>query len=135
MPLGETIKSMRESRGMTQQDLADLLYVTRQTVSRWESGSRCPDLIMAKKIAVVFEITLDELVPENDAGDCTPPRRASSDIKKILASIFVLVLGVWFLACALVSNAAFFAVLGMIAPFLAVAMFIFGYFSDGSNPE
>jgi transcriptional regulator with XRE-family HTH domain len=46
---GEAIKKRREQLGLTQQDLAEKLFVSRQTVCRWENGSRYPDLVMAKK--------------------------------------------------------------------------------------
>lgn len=59
---GEKLKACREEKGMTQQTLADKLYVTRQAVSRWECGARYPDLITAKRIAEELEISLDELV-------------------------------------------------------------------------
>lgn len=49
MNFGEAIKKRREQLEMTQQELAQKLFVSRQTVCRWENGSRCPDLIMAKK--------------------------------------------------------------------------------------
>lgn len=51
MALNDNIKKFREEKNLTQQQLADKLYVSRQTVCRWENGSRCPDLIMAKKLA------------------------------------------------------------------------------------
>lgn len=50
MALSDKIKERREARHMTQQQLADRLYVSRQTVCRWENGTRCPDLIMAKQL-------------------------------------------------------------------------------------
>lgn len=62
------IKTLREQNNLTQQQLADRLYVSRQTVCRWESGSRCPDLPMAKRIAEAFEVTIDELLSE-EAGE------------------------------------------------------------------
>ena len=55
MALGDNIKRMREEHSLTQQ-LADKLYVSRQTVCRWENGSRCPDLIMAKRLSVAVRI-------------------------------------------------------------------------------
>ncbi|MCC8150110.1 MAG: helix-turn-helix domain-containing protein [Lachnospiraceae bacterium] len=51
---------------MTQQALADRLYVTRQTISRWESGTRYPDLSTAKKLADILEIPLDDLLSGED---------------------------------------------------------------------
>lgn len=59
---GEKIKRLREEKGMTQQTMAECLYVTRQAVSRWECGARYPDLLTAKKIADVLETTVDELL-------------------------------------------------------------------------
>lgn len=59
---GEKLKQIREERGMTQQTLAEKLYVTRQAVSRWECGARYPDLLTAKKIATILDISLDELL-------------------------------------------------------------------------
>lgn len=59
---GEKIKQLREEREMTQQSLADKLYVTRQAVSRWEHGARYPDLLTAKKIAQVLDVSIDELL-------------------------------------------------------------------------
>lgn len=59
---GEKIKKLREEKGMTQQTMADQLYVTRQAVSRWECGARFPDLLTAKKIAQILEVSVDELL-------------------------------------------------------------------------
>ena len=69
MQFGEAIKKKRESLGLTQQELAEKLFVSRQTVCRWENGSRCPDLVMAKKIALVLGISLDELIPKEAVQD------------------------------------------------------------------
>ena len=63
---GENLKRVREEKGVTQQTLADYLYVTRQAISRWEGGSRYPDLMTAKKMAQYFEISLDELLSDDD---------------------------------------------------------------------
>ncbi|MBM6802014.1 helix-turn-helix transcriptional regulator [Mediterraneibacter glycyrrhizinilyticus] len=60
---------MREEHHLTQQMLADKLYVSRQTVCRWENGTRCPDLIMAKRIAMEFGIRLDELISDEDVKE------------------------------------------------------------------
>lgn len=59
---GAKIKQLREEKGMTQQSLAEKLYVTRQAVSRWECGARYPDLLTAKKIAQVLDVSVDELL-------------------------------------------------------------------------
>lgn len=63
---GELLRKARESKGMTQQSLADQVYVTRQTVSRWESGSRYPDLVLLKKLAVTLDVTTDYLLSNEE---------------------------------------------------------------------
>ncbi len=62
MTFGENLKSAREAKGMTQQALAQQLYVTRQTVSRWENGTRYPDLYMTKRLAELLETSVDALL-------------------------------------------------------------------------
>ena len=71
MALGDNIKRLREEHSLTQQQLADKLYVSRQTVCRWENGSRCPDLIMAKKLAAELGVSLDELISDEDLKEVT----------------------------------------------------------------
>ena len=62
MEFGEKVKKIREEKGMTQQTMAEHLYVTRQAVSRWECGARYPDLLTAKKISKILDVSLDELL-------------------------------------------------------------------------
>nr|WP_316614723.1 helix-turn-helix transcriptional regulator [uncultured Ruminococcus sp.] len=63
---GENIRKAREEMGITQQTLADKLYVTRQAVSRWENGSRYPDLLTAKALAKSLDTSLDDLLTDDD---------------------------------------------------------------------
>ena len=98
MQFGEAVRKKRESLGLTQQELAEKLFVSRQTVCRWENGSRCPDLIMAKKIALVLDISLDELVPGEVAQDYVPPREPITDIscvKVMLIGVMLLLIGIF----------------------------------------
>ncbi len=59
---GEQLRRAREAKGMTQQSLAEQLYVTRQSVSRWECGDRYPDLLTTQKISQILEVSLDDLL-------------------------------------------------------------------------
>ena len=59
---GEQLRRAREAKGMTQQSLAEQLYVTRQSVSRWECGDRYPDLLTTTKIAQILNVSLDDLL-------------------------------------------------------------------------
>ena len=69
MALSDNIKKLREEQNLTQQQLADKLYVSRQTVCRWENGSRCPDLITAKKLALELNVSMDDLISDEDVND------------------------------------------------------------------
>ena len=62
MNLGETIYRLRTETGLSQTDLAEALEVSRQSVSKWETGASIPDLDKLVKLAEIFHVTLDELV-------------------------------------------------------------------------
>ena len=61
MELGKEIHRLRNSRGITQEALAEALSVTAQTVSKWERGTSMPDVQMLPEIAVYFGVTIDQL--------------------------------------------------------------------------
>lgn len=63
---GEQLRRARETKGLTQQSLAEQLFVTRQTVSRWECGDRYPDLLTTKRISQILEVSLDDLLSDNE---------------------------------------------------------------------
>ncbi|MBO5130610.1 MAG: helix-turn-helix transcriptional regulator [Oscillospiraceae bacterium] len=65
--LSDNIKSIRKSRGMTQEELAVRLHVVRQTVSKWEKGLSIPDAEILQKIAEVLDTTVTELLDEQPA--------------------------------------------------------------------
>ena len=62
MTLSEKILSLRTARGMSQDDLAEQLEVSRQSVSKWETGQSTPDLDKIIRLADLFGVTVDELV-------------------------------------------------------------------------
>lgn len=69
MNIGEVIKRRRQIKNITQAELAALLKVTPQAVSRWEMGISYPDIAMVPKISEVLQVSADELLgiqPPND---------------------------------------------------------------------
>ena len=90
MEFGEKLKHAREAKGITQQSLANQLFVTRQAVSRWESGARFPDLLTAKKISERLEVSLDELLSPNETTKCMEenPIIESAVILKIQTALY-----------------------------------------------
>ena len=72
MPLSQKILDLRTQRGMSQEELADALSVSRQSVSKWETGQSVPDLDKIIRLADLFGITVDELVREGERPE--PPK-------------------------------------------------------------
>lgn len=62
MNLGNSLFHARKKCGLSQEDVAAKLGVSRQTVSKWETDETVPDIRQAKKMAVLYSISLDDLV-------------------------------------------------------------------------
>lgn len=71
MEIGRKINQLRKLSGMTQEQLAEKLNVSRQTVSKWESGGTSPDLDSVIKVSRIFHVSLDDLLMEGDANVAT----------------------------------------------------------------
>ena len=86
--IGKFIQALRRAQGMTQRELADRLYVSDKTVSRWECDECTPELSLIPTIAEIFGITTDELLRgerrsadrmETDGEEETKRLRAKSE--------------------------------------------------------
>ena len=62
MTFGEKLKSLRTDKSLTQDELAEKLYVTRTAISKWESDRGYPNIESLKQIAKFFSVTVDELL-------------------------------------------------------------------------
>lgn len=62
MTFGETIKKLRTDNGLTQDELAKKIYVTRTAISKWESDRGFPNIESLKAISKYFSVSLDELL-------------------------------------------------------------------------
>ena len=79
--LGERLATLRKKYGYSQQEIADRLAVTRQTISNWECGQGAPALDKAAELAVIFEVSLDELA--GLAGERKEPGSDLHILKKL----------------------------------------------------
>lgn len=62
MRLGNRLFQARKKSGLSQEDVAEKLGVSRQTVSKWESDETLPDIRQSKRMAMLYHVTLDELI-------------------------------------------------------------------------
>ncbi len=82
--MGTKIAGKRKDLGLTQQDLADKLAVTRQTVGRWETGSVLPDIDKISDIAALLGVSCDYLLRDELTEEHTAPVKGAG---RLLASL------------------------------------------------
>lgn len=81
--LSEKLLALRKKNGMSQQELADKLSVTRQTISNWECGQGAPALDKAAELAAIYQISLDDLIG-NQVGIVVRQKRPGNRLLKAL---------------------------------------------------
>ena len=120
MTLGERIRGERKKRGLSQEELADILNVSRQAITKWETDRGIPDIANLIRISDEFEISLDELIK----GDNSVKRKIIYDnsMKRwhLLVVVYLL---------AIVAYVAYFALLYRIfmVGFLIATLFMLGF--------
>ena len=66
MEFNEKLQELRKQKRLTQEELAEKLYVSRTAISKWESGRGYPNIDSLKEIAKFFSVTVDELLSPNE---------------------------------------------------------------------
>ena len=79
----ETLKSLRQQHGLSQQQLANKLFVDRSSIAHWESGRRIPDAVIISRLARYFGVDSSTLLAEASTND-TPPNVITVDDEDIL---------------------------------------------------
>ena len=62
MEFNEKLQELRKQKGLTQEELAEVLYVSRTAISKWESGRGYPNIDSLKAISKFFSVSLDDLL-------------------------------------------------------------------------
>lgn len=101
MPLSEQLQELRKKNSDSQEQLAEKLGVSRQAVSKWESGQGSPDLNNIIKISEVYQVSIDYIVKGVSNQQIStdqvsieqicdkPPKRLDSSVKKAFIGIMV----------------------------------------------
>ncbi|MDU5335219.1 helix-turn-helix transcriptional regulator [Enterococcus sp.] len=106
MKIGHKLKDLRTAHGYTQEELAAILNVSRSTISSWEINRTYPDLSMLVSLSELYEITLDQLINEDDklVDTMTNETKKNSAFKKIILALFVLIISFTVVVIFLITN-------------------------------
>jgi len=99
MNLGENLQTLRKMKGLSQEELADKLEVSRQAVSKWESGSGYPETEKIINICELFGCTMDELIRGKISNNLFSDKKKYERImnrfsKGISFGVFLILIGV-----------------------------------------
>lgn len=132
MEFHEKLQELRKQKGLTQEELANALFVSRTAVSKWESGRGYPNIDSLKAIAKLFSVTIDELLSGEEVLTL-----AEEDQKQKELHLRDMVYGLLDLSAAIVLFVPFFGqaadgyvqavsllLLTKIAPYLKAAYFV-----------
>ena len=72
MTVGEKLRMLRKQNGKMQREIAQVFNMTRQAISNYERGTRTPDLNTLHKLTRYYQITMDELFPEDTDPERDP---------------------------------------------------------------
>lgn len=104
MNIGDQIQHLRKREHLSQDEFANLLYVSRQTVSNWETGKSCPDLETLIRISDHFGISVDALLGHDSPALPSPDDKAAKHRRLIFSALLLVFLvggflgGIWFRA-------------------------------------
>ena len=94
MKFSEKLKKLRSDKKLTQDELADKIFVTRTAVSKWETDNGYPSIESLKLLAKLFDTTIDELIGDEDIENKNNLEERNSKTNHLIALIgFVLTVG------------------------------------------
>lgn len=77
MEFGEKLQELRKARSLTQEQLAEALYVSRTAVSKWESGRGYPSIDSLREVSRFFSVTIDELISPDEVVSAAQAEKRS----------------------------------------------------------
>ena len=96
MKFNEKLKSLREAKGYTQDEIASKLSIARQSVSKWEQGINEPDFDTTKKLCQILDCSLDDLIDDDkDISTSKEQKDKKTATRLFKISLFVLLYGVF----------------------------------------
>ena len=133
MSLGETIYKLRTERNLSQGDLAEMMEVSRQSVSKWENNSAVPDLEKIIKLSEIFDVSIDGLVKGEEkprmiisnTTEIEPPKKEIGFPPRKIAGTILLCMAFMVVLCMLLGNMLTGLFLSL--PFLTCGIIFFAF--------
>ena len=133
MTFGEKLQQLRKDRGWSQERLAEEIPISRQAVSKWESGAAAPDTENVVRLSDIFGVSTDYLLHDDFTGDEDIPavKRREEELQKVrnrdtamMVLMGIMAMGLfWQLVGALIYQSPLIVLLGMTAHIVIVIAF------------
>ena len=92
MKFGDKLIALRKKKGLSQEELAEKLGVSRQSVSKWESNNTYPETDKIVQICNIFECTMDDLINDNITDIESIERKSKNNINVMVDSFLDFIL-------------------------------------------
>ena len=133
MTFGEKLQQLRKGRGWSQERLAEEIPISRQAVSKWESGAAAPDTENVVRLSAIFGVSTDYLLHDDFTGDEDIPavKRREEELQKarnrdtaMMVLMGIMAMGLfWQLVGALIYQSHLIVLLGMTAHIVIIIAF------------
>lgn len=81
--LGQALKDSRNNAGLSQNEVADAIHVSRQSVSKWEHNTQMPDISRVRDMCQLYGLSMDDLMDKIDAYDAANSGPVNSSVAKV----------------------------------------------------
>ena len=147
MTFGEKLQLLRKGRGWSQERLAEEIPISRQAVSKWESGAAMPDTENVLRISQLFEVSTDYLLHDDFTGDGDIPavKRREEELQKarnrdtgMMITVALMAMGLfWQLVGSLIYQNHLIVLLGMTAHIAIIVSFeaVFRRYQDDPDAQ
>jgi len=143
MTLGEKIQICRKSKSLSQEELASILGVSRQAISKWENNTSIPDINKIISLSNYFDVSIDYLLKDEKTNDDVPISKNENQISKsmlngyipVVVSTSIIIIGL-IIAIAMINDGSMFVywrfrsvALGIVIQVIGICIFEILYFS------
>lgn len=124
MTLGKKIQTLRKAQSLSQEELASMVMVSRQAVSKWESGESMPDIDNLLRLSRLFKVSVDYLLSDEAEKEQDTPAIASVIKRDRKKRIFIAVIVILFSIATALGFAHRYHITGLVISYMILAGFL-----------